>query len=395
MNGFLKDRGRWKKRILYICVAVLTFAVMSVSAFAQGLPEGDPAIMDAGVSEIQETGDIALEEPVRTEETAPEPSPEPEPTAAPEPTETAAPEPAATPEPVEEPAGGKTAEPSVETLPEMPAEEQQMETKPPAPAEETKPVYDVPAVFLKDIVAKGDDSTLALTDEQLAEIEKILPDALSPYRREVVMQAYSLVGKVHYFWGGKSTQTGWDIRWGNEAIVGSGGSTQTGTTRAYGLDCSGYVLWSLVNTEETLGASGEIEQMDKTDVSNRVGYGTAGQWEASTEIAWEEAQPGDLAFYGAPATTPRNHVGIIVGRNGEGQLLVAHCSSTQNNVVVSEAGEEGFRHIRALKLVQTREEGLPAEKMAGGREMSNGLPMFLTEAQVYEDAVKNGWNISE
>lgn len=391
MDRFLKNRGKIKKRILYICVAVVIVTGMAVSAFAQelpaeaeALPTGDTA---AATSAPQET-------PVPTQETSvPEETTAPGPAVTPESSETMPPD--AEQEPSEEPAAGETSAQARDIPAEELAEESQAAENIPVPTEEPKRIYDAPAIFLKDIVAKGDNATLELTEEQLADIEGMFPKTLSAYRREVVMNAYSLVGKVHYFWGGKSTATGWDIRWGNEAIVGSEGSAQTGTSRVYGLDCSGYVLWSFVNAEESLAENGEWAQLEKTDVINRTGYGTAGQWEQSTDVSWDGAQPGDLAFYGPPTETPRNHVGIIVGRNEEGKLLAAHCSSTQNSVVISEAQEEGFRYIRTLKLMQTREEDLAEEEQPRQTTMPNGVPVFLTEAQAYEGAVKNGWSLNE
>lgn len=388
MDRFLKNRGKIKKRILYICVAVVIVAGMAVSAFAQelpseALPAGDTA---AATSAPQET-------PVPAEETSvPETTPT-EPAIRPEPSETMPPE--AKPEPSEEPAADETSAQASDMPAETTAQESRVAENIPAPTEEPKQGSDAPAIFLKEIVAKGDNAALELTEEQLADIDGMFPKMLSAYRREVVMNAYSLVGKVHYFWGGKSTATGWDIRWGNEAIVGSEGSTQTGTSRVYGLDCSGYVLWSFVNAEESLAGNGEWMQLEKTDVINRTGYGTAGQWEQSTDVSWDEAQPGDLAFYGPPTQTPRNHVGIIVGKNEQGKLLAAHCSSAQNSVVISEAREEGFRYIRTLKLMQTREEDLAEEEQSRQTTMPNGVPFFLTEAQAYEGAVKNGWSLNE
>ncbi|MEA5004497.1 MAG: NlpC/P60 family protein [Christensenella sp.] len=372
-----------KKRILYICVAVVTLLAMSISAFAQELPPEPQASEEPAVSQTQDAAEPTEEatpEPQESTAPAPEPSAEPQPSAAPE---------SSTPPVPEEPAAPVvTEEPAAET-PNAPQEAVNV----PEPSEAPEKIYDAPAIFLKGIVAKGNDDTLQLTEEQLEDIERALQENLSPYRKEVVMQAYSLVGKVNYFWGGKSTETGWDIRWGNEAIVGSAGSEQMGKTRAYGLDCSGYVLWSFVNAEESLTARGEIETMTKAEVVNRTGYGTAGQWELSKEISWEQAQPGDLAFYGAPSQTPRNHVGIVVGTNEEGQLLVAHCSSTNNNVVVSEAKQAGFQYIRELKFTEAREAGLLAEQEIVVAE--NGMPMFLTQEQAYQGAVGNGWNMNE
>lgn len=56
-----------------------------------------------------------------------------------------------------------------------------------------------------------------------------LPEDLSPEREAVVRTACSLVGKVNYFWGGKSLVIGWDARWGELRQVTAAGSSTTGT----------------------------------------------------------------------------------------------------------------------------------------------------------------------
>ena len=52
-------------------------------------------------------------------------------------------------------------------------------------------------------------SSIELTPEQVQEMLENLPDDLSPERRAVMEVAYSLVGKVNYFWGGKSEVIGY------------------------------------------------------------------------------------------------------------------------------------------------------------------------------------------
>ena len=59
-----------------------------------------------------------------------------------------------------------------------------------------------------------------------------------------------------------------------------------------------------------------------------------------TPVSQVEAQPGDLAFY-----PDDSHVGIVVGRREDGKLLVCHCSSGQNNVVVTEFSASGFTNL--------------------------------------------------
>ena len=61
-----------------------------------------------------------------------------------------------------------------------------------------------------------------------------LPEDLTLERESVVRAACSLVGKVGYFWGGKSQVIGWDSRWGQLMKVTAAGSSTTGTYRPYG-----------------------------------------------------------------------------------------------------------------------------------------------------------------
>lgn len=410
MNFFGKNK-RLIIQIISVSVVVILTIAMAVSVFAQELPD------------VQSDETQTVSEPVESpkpEET--DKQPEETPTQAPT-KEPAQPSGQPRPEPTPEPSTEPTVQPSTEpeaTLPEVTPEPEATQEQAPMPQEpekeaevqgrqeeETKalepadkgenqtPVYSSPAVFLGDIAAKGSNETLLLSDEQLAEIEKTLPEGLDPYRREVVLKAYSLVGNVKYFWGGKSTESGWDIRWGNEAIVGSAGSSQTGTTREYGLDCSGYVLWCFLNAEESMLMQQEPAQMiDKSAFVNQFGYGTSGQWEHSSEITWEEAQPGDVLFYKNPQDVGINHIGIIVGTDEDGNMLAAHCSSSKNSVIVSKAEHSGFRYVRRMNYIAGRELGQDAgERAAETTALPDGMPMYLTDEQAYNDAIRNGWSV--
>ena len=152
-----------------------------------------------------------------------------------------------------------------------------------------------------------------------------LPEDLSPEREAVVRTACSLVGKVNYFWGGKSLVIGWDARWGELRQVTAAGSSTTGTYRPYGLDCSGFVDWVIYNQS---GGSYIIGH----------GGGATMQHSYCTDISWADAQPGDLVFY-----PDNSHVGIVGGRDANGELLIIHCASGANNVVVT--GKSGFASI--------------------------------------------------
>ena len=61
----------------------------------------------------------------------------------------------------------------------------------------------------------------------------------------------------------------------------------------------------------------------------------------------DKAQPGDLVFYNSPAAGDQNHVGVVIGKNEDGSLAVAHCSSSKNGVVVGEAWSAGFKYVRS------------------------------------------------
>lgn len=167
---------------------------------------------------------------------------------------------------------------------------------------------------------------LSISQAEALALLQNLPANLSPERKAVVRHALSLVGKVHYFWGGKSLVLGWDSRWGQLRLVWAEGSETTGTYRPYGLDCSGFVDWVFYN------ASGGAYVIGH-------GGGAYTQHTYCTDIPWSEAQPGDLAFY-----PEDEHVGIVGGWDASENLLIIHCTSgSLNNVVIT--GSDGFYSI--------------------------------------------------
>ena len=158
-----------------------------------------------------------------------------------------------------------------------------------------------------------------------AALIRSLPEDLSPEREAVVRSACSLVGKVNYFWGGKSLVIGWDVRWGELRQVTAAGSSTTGTYRPYGLDCSGFVDWVFYNA---------------TGGDYIIGHGGGAMMQHTycTPILWEDAQPGDLVFY-----PEDNHVGMVGGWDEDGNILIIHCASGYNDVVIT--GKEGFTSV--------------------------------------------------
>ena len=155
-----------------------------------------------------------------------------------------------------------------------------------------------------------------------------------PARLSVARSALSLVGKVHYFWGGKSYSIGPDPKWGELTEVQSGGSSTTGEMRPYGLDCSGFVAWCFLQ-----------QGLTNEELESQVGLGTWAQWENSEEISWKELRVGDIVFQNSYPTNKGNHVGICIGFNEKGKPVFAHCALGFDNVVVTPAGDV-FRYAR-------------------------------------------------
>lgn len=309
-------------------------------------------VINAYAEEIPSNGEQTQEAPV--EESIEQPKPNPEHT-----------------EPIEE---EKKSEDLVEdtTVEDPQTEQEQQETPPPEPSADQPPQTTAPTeeivlhpqepgqpeleeerdllleevgeveeeqpekvpMFPYGIKACGNNDTIKLSEERQKEIIDSLPKNLISSRINVVLRAYSLEGKVSYFWGGKSYALGWDEKWGNPAIVLSEGSKTSGQQRTYGLDCSGYVGWCFANAAQ------------RSDIQDKIGIGTSTQWSHSLPIEKQQVAPGDLAFYAEPGTVAFNHVGIVVGKTKEGALLIAHCSSSANNVIISNEKDQKFRHFR-------------------------------------------------
>lgn len=101
------------------------------------------------------------------------------------------------------------------------------------------------------------------------------------------------------------------------------GNRSTGTIRPFGLDCSGFVTWSFINSGYTAA---------------QIGHGAATQATKGTRISWASATPGDLALY-----SDNSHIGIVAGRDSNGSVLVIHCASGANNVVITTS--RGFGYV--------------------------------------------------
>ena len=91
------------------------------------------------------------------------------------------------------------------------------------------------------------------------------------------------------------------------------------------MEYSGFVTWVFNNS----------------GMGYAVGHGTYGQRDASIQVTASTVQAGDLCFLPS-----YSHVGIVVGKDTSGNILVIHCSSSANNVVISTASSVGFTVFR-------------------------------------------------
>jgi 3D (Asp-Asp-Asp) domain-containing protein len=161
----------------------------------------------------------------------------------------------------------------------------------------------------------GNGQMVPLTDAEL--IAFVNRQNCNATRKHILTTALSLVGKVPYFWGGKSAP-GWNDEWNTPKLVTSEGSSSTGTIRPYGMDCSGFTDW-----------------VYKTALGVSLYAGTWNQWDNTYAISESELLPGDLGFMAAPGTVPVNHVLIYAGVGENGEQMWVHCSSGGGGVVLN------------------------------------------------------------
>ena len=222
--------------------------------------------------------------------------------------------------------------------------------------------------ILKKYVETDCELLCAVVTASKGFVRESVGDDVSEERVNVISAAYSLVGKVGYFWGGKSAVLGVDPSWGATEMVSAEGSKSTGTLRAYGLDCSGFVTWAVINGYQNQG------------MQDVVGDGTSDQWEKANVVSEAEAQPGDLVFQKGPEAGSDNHVGILCGKTDAGDWIAVHCSSGKNGVTVGEAYSASFRYIRQPSFYPTEEQ--QQEMQNSGSAITSGSDIFTSNVAV-------------
>lgn len=181
----------------------------------------------------------------------------------------------------------------------------------------------------------GSGSAVPLTDAEL--IAFVNRQNCNATRKHILTTALSLVGKVPYFWGGKSA-AGWNDEWNTPKLVTSAGSSSTGTIRPYGLDCSGFTDW-----------------VYKTALGVSLQAGTWGQWENSTAISESDLLPGDLGFLMDDDGSGWNHVLIFAGYGEDGSRKWVH-SEGGIGVHMNTPSYEGRLVLRRPKNVDFEQE---------------------------------------
>ena len=161
-----------------------------------------------------------------------------------------------------------------------------------------------------------------LTDAEM--IAFVSRQNCSPVRKQLLETALSLVGKVPYFWGGKS-DAGWNDEWNTPKLVTAAGSPSSGTIRPFGLDCSGFTDW-----------------VYKTALGTSLQSGDGGQWENSYAITAADLLPGDLGFLLNDDGAGWNHVLMFAGYGEDGARMWVHSTSGSGVVLNTPSYESGL-----------------------------------------------------
>ena len=204
--------------------------------------------------------------------------------------------------------------------------------------------------------AASSGEAVELTDAEL--IAFVERQNCNATRKYILSTGLSLVGKVPYFWGGKSGP-GWNEEWNTPKVVTAEGSSSTGTIRPYGLDCSGFTTW-VYNT--ALGVN--------------IGAGTSGQYPNTVAISEAELLPGDLGFLAESDGSVWNHVLMFAGYSETGERMWVHCSSG-SGVILNTPSYDSSIVLRRLTNVDY--DAPVPETGTGG---ITGEPMYTLEVDV-------------
>lgn len=176
----------------------------------------------------------------------------------------------------------------------------------------------------------SEGQSVPLTDEEL--ISFVHTQNVTGARKALLETGLSLVGKVPYFWGGKSA-AGWNDEWNTPKLVTAAGSATTGTIRPFGLDCSGFTSW-----------------VYSTALDVNIGAGTSGQYPNTVSVSASNLQVGDLGFLAESNGSGWNHVLMFAGYDENGNRMWVH-SSGGSGVILNTPSYDSGLVLRRVKNV--------------------------------------------
>jgi len=144
-------------------------------------------------------------------------------------------------------------------------------------------------------------------------------------RPDLIRVAYSLVGKVHYWFGGTYYQFGADPTWGQYKY------DKHSLNKPKGLDCSGFVTWAYYQV------TGRQISGNTSDMNFRA---HSGEWQI---IDKNNLKIGDIGFRRRPSGA--QHVGIYIGENSKGENLFVHAGDTDGCILVNTVSYAPFQEF--------------------------------------------------
>lgn len=198
-----------------------------------------------------------------------------------------------------------------------------------------------------------------LSDDEKKQLETAEIEA-EGNRLTLVNVASSLIGRVPYQWGGKSSRSGYDTSWY---------TIENGQQK--GLDCSGYIQWVF----RTAGYSEDIwKQLTSTSTI----------MQTCEQIPQSDLQIGDLGILNSGETT--NHVGMYIG-NG----YYIHCNAGDRTVSISKPEFTLFYRVAGTdsEILSPQTDGDVASSITYTNE-----ELYLIAQTVWHEARgegSNGW----